>query len=222
MSKSYTIANPEAPLSVDQRGTLVKLVNNKSFALADSFLDHDGEAVEFEDGSPVTFGDLAIVEAIDPAKPVAPGNRHYPVICGLTKGQASGAIQALFECPDKQRRTAKPSNGGNRNSAKPSSAASQQDMTTLVAETVMGVLAQIGLIDAPAKPEPAKVAKVAKPATPVPTPGHSKAVANPAKPVATVPVKLAEGQIVEWDGQLYELTRQANGRIGQRRIEIDA
>ena len=51
-----------------------------------------------------------------------------------------------------------------------------------------------------------------EPAKPVAPSGHSK---KPAKPEV---VKLAEGQIVEWDGKLVELTRQANGRIGQRSV----
>lgn len=214
MSKSFTIANPNAEISRDQRSTIVKLLNSKAVVAADSFLDYDGSAVTFEDDSLVTFGDLMIVEAIDPAKPVAPGNRHYPVVSGLTKGQASGAIQALLEFPNKAKPA--PAKPYNRNSAKPVAAAPQQDITSLVAETVMGVLGQLGLVDAPAKPEAPAKPKVAKP---VPAEGHTKAAADPAKPVTVVPVELAEGEIVKIGEAAYSVTVGKNGRPYLAKVE---
>lgn len=198
MAFNGTIANPDAALTIDQRSMLVKLLGSKVFNHDEVVIGHDGEAVVFEDDSEVTFGDLAAWEprADDPTK------RHFPVVCGLTKGQASGAIAALVEMPQKP----KASNGGGSRPAIRRTAASPQtanpaspDLESLIAAAVAKALGQ----PEPAKPVASTVTKIARPAKPVTVKPQEIALESE----FTVPG--AEGTWV--------IRLDANGRPGVRR-----
>lgn len=164
MAFNGTIANPDSALTIDQRSMLVKLLGSKIFNHDEVVIGHDGEAVVFEDDSEVTFGDLAswVPRADDAAK------RHFPVVCGLTKGQASGAIAALVEMPQKP----KASNGGGRpavrqTAAKPQTPAKPEpDIEAMIATAVAKVLGFMPDRE-PAKPVVSTVTKLVRPAKPV-------------------------------------------------------
>ena len=150
-------------------------------------------------GEPLTFGELFTVEDRG-------GKRHFPVLwTGLTAGEASDIYPVLKALPDRpeadkpKARQPKAARGGFK--PKASSQPKAENATEARLAKLEALLLQ--LAEGQFRQEPAK---------PVAPSGHSK---KPAKPEV---VKLAEGQIVEWDGKLVELTRQANGRIGQRSV----
>lgn len=178
--------------------TLCRLLGTKQFDDSNAVIDKDGSAVEFDDGSVVTFGDLKEVTNV---RPDGSAGRHYPMVWSLHQSAASAAIDYLSKCPDRP----KADGGQQRRSASPKAAASPQNDDRLARlEALVMQLAE---------------GQFAQPAKPVVTPGHTK-ITVPAKPESTDWVVLTEGQIVEWDGELIQLTKTANGRLGSRKTIV--
>lgn len=188
----------DRPIAKGSAFMLIRLVANKSYDSEAVVFDSDGEAVEFEDGSLVTFGDLATVEN---TRPDGSAGRHYPVVWGLTQKQASGAISWLEGRPDKPKQASAGGrgNGHRATTAKPS----QADLGQMIAAAVASQLAAMG------------VAPEAQPAKPVPVPGHRKVAATPKASSNTV--DLTEGQIVTFNGEPWQVTVHANGRPALRK-----
>lgn len=186
----------DRPIAKGSAFMLIRIVANKSYDSEAVVFDSDGEAVEFEDGSRVTFGDLAYVENV---RPDGSAGRHYPVIWGLTQKQASGAIDHLTAQPDRP----KQASAGRRSNTKATASPSSADLTQMVAAAVASQLAAMG------------VAPEAQPAKPVPVPGHRKVAATPKASSNTV--DLTEGQIVTFNGEPWQVTVHANGRPALRK-----
>lgn len=176
----------------------------------------------WEGGDPLTFGELFTVEDRG-------GKRHFPVLwTGLTAGEASDIYPVLKALPDRPeadmpKRKPKASSGYKPKASAQPKADDDLRHEVAVLKALMMQLAE-GQFAQPAKPvADAGVTKV--PAKP----GRAKAQSaspivayddhgQPVSEADLMAVDLAEGQIVRWEGQLFKLTRQANGRIGQQRI----
>jgi hypothetical protein len=181
------------------------------------YIDPEGVALRkyWEDDTDLTFGELFTVEDRE-------GKRHFPVLwTGLNAGEASDIRQLLEALPAKPEAEQPKAKSPKAKSPKAKAAggfkpkaseAPSQNFGEAEArfQKIEALLLQ--LAEGQFRQEPAK---------PVAATGHSKKPAKPvADPVPAKPeiVKLAEGQIVEWQGKLVELTVQANGRIGQRSV----
>lgn len=182
-------------------------------------IDPEGVALTgyWENGEPLTFGELFTVEDRDD------GKRNFPVLwTGLTAGEASDVRNLLEALPAKpESEQPKAAKASPKAKFKPKASASAPASPELAA--IMAHLAkQDALIQQLAE------GQFKEPAKPVAAAGVTKVPAKPgrvkaAKPQSEVPAKpeivtLAEGQIVSWQGKLVELTLQANGRIGQRSV----
>lgn len=203
---NFVLTDADAALTVSQRSTIVKLLDSKVFDLGDPISDHDGEAVEFENGDLVTFGDLAYNE------PRAEGSgRHFPVVCGLTKGQASGVIAELISSADKPKSNNRPKAGRGIRRNQPKAEIPEQvgnDLSEMVTSAVAKLLGEAGILPkaaTPAKPEPAKNHRLVRP--------------QPAKPVEVKPVELAEGQIVKIGDDLFEVKPAKRGGYSIAKIK---
>lgn len=188
-----------APASYKQKIRLISFGDEKVWNPSEIVLDDF-----YEDGEGLTFGEL--FETSD-----RNGKRHFPMIWDqLTAGEASEIYPILQALPDrpkaeqpKYKQNQKPKASAGRN-FQPKAGNDDSDLRSDVA-TLKALVQQLA------------EGQFAQPAKPVADAGVTK------KPKASVPakpeiVKLAEGQIVEWDGKLVRLTRQANGRIGQQMV----
>lgn len=194
-------------------------------------VDPEGIALTgyWDDGSDLTFGELFTVEDRDG------GKRNFPVLwTGLTAGEASDLRAAMIDLPAKpeaempkyKRSEAAKSK---RSFAPKPKASGSDEATDLRFAKIEAILMQLA---------EGQLRESAQPAKPVAAPGHTKqpkaarvkahqpkadviAYDDHGQPVSEadlMAVDLAKGQIVRWEGQLFKLTRQANGRIGQQRI----
>ena len=182
----------------------------------------EGVAATWDDGSPITFGDLAYVEEGGATNANGEAVNNYPVVWSLTYPEAKGALQFLRNCDRKaqQPKAAGGRRGGKATQPKAESGLTEAKVLQLIAEALA---LQTGV---PAKPEPAV--------------GHSKAPAKPvvrSKPQPASPVvayddhgqpvseadllpTLSEGQIVAFGNDLYQITVHANGRPAFRKTII--
>ena len=209
MSFSGKLSNPDSAITVDQRSTIVKMLDSKAVVLADEATDYVGDPILFEDDSVVTFGDLAQWE------PRAEGSgRHFPVVCGLTKGQASGVIASLIQYPNRPK-----ADNGNRpkatkavksQPAKPVQAETEgslkDELRSMITDVVSGMLGDL-------------LPKAAEPAKPVPAEGHVK-IAKPAKPVEVKAITVEDGAILEIAGDHFVVTIGKNGRPYLAKAEV--
>ena len=194
----------DRPIAKGSGFHLIRLLANKHYDGEAVVFDSDGEAVEFEDGSEVTYGDLATVEENAVRQDGSVG-RNYPVVWGLTQGQASGAIEHLEACPDKPKQA---SAGRRSNTTRRQPAAKPQD-DGMIRELIAAMAAMQH-----------EIAEMRQPAKPVPVAGHRKvATAKPSKPQAAT-VDLTEGQIVTFNGEPWQVTVHANGRPALRKTVI--
>lgn len=223
------MVQPSVAMTTEQRARLVGLIDGKILSDDVIIITENGEefTIEFQGGE-LTFADLGTVEdRRDSDGQIVYGKngnalRHFSAAMQLDKFETMQVIGQLIELADKPgwsngyRQSAAPTGGRRRSAAAPqqqrqsrSAAAPQQqpDLEALVAAAVAAAIKNL----VPATPEPAKVEPAVKPVR-----GHRKVRSTAtAVEVAPVPVALEPGQTVTWQGKLYELTLQANGRIGQ-------
>lgn len=161
----------------------------------------EGVSATWEDGSPITFGDLALVVPEGATNSQGELVNDYPNVWSLTWPEAKGALEYLRKQPKK----AKPSSGGRgRGNQQPKAA----EPAVSSEAQLLSLLSSLGLInlDVPAKPEPAV--------------GHRKAATPvPAKPEPEL-VELAVDQIVAFGDELWQVTVHANGRPALRKTIV--
>jgi len=200
----YKSSQPEAEATDKHKFDIVKLLRQKDFSgYAGKLIEIDGSTVDFDEG-PISWSDLARTEKSDQTK----SGRHYPVIWGLTDGEAVGILNQMIQFPNSTNSgTAAPKNSGyRRNSAPANPVMTETDLATIVAKTVAEQLAAM-LPDA-------------QPATPVAATGFSRSVkSEPATPVPAAH-QINVGDVVLIDGELWQVTKSANGRPGFRKTIV--
>lgn len=172
---------------------IIRLLNAKAFDPAEPVISAEGTVCRYEDGTPVTFGDLqTFIPAAESGIVNAKGEpvNNYAEVWDLTWPEAKGARDWLLTKSDKPKASGSPSRRG---SAKPKTEtpkaepAKPVDIGAIVAAEVAKALA--GLV--PAKPEP--VAGFAK--------GRSRKVEVPAEPETAEEIAeaIAEGDFKSGD-----------------------
>lgn len=176
---------------------IIRLLNAKAFDPAEPVISAEGTVCRYEDGKPVTFGDLqTFIPAAESGIVNAKGEpvNNYAEVWDLTWPEAKGARDWLLtKSDDPAKKQNRPKGGGRSKAASPKATtpkaepASPVDIGAIVAAEVAKALA--GLI--PAKPEP--VAGFAK--------GRSRKVEVPAEPETAEEIAeaIAEGDFKSGD-----------------------
>ena len=156
----FQIKNPTAEITWPQAKRLMSLFRNKRFD-ANEPLTVQGKTVNWDDQSPMTYGDIASYDVIEGNK------RRYNVLFMLNVEQASAAIGWLLTCPDKDRPAPSRQSAPSRPvaPAKPVESVPVESLDDKIASAVAAAMAQLVPVPAPghtmARPAPTTVELVA-------------------------------------------------------------